>query len=137
MSTYLYISKKCPYCDKLMKGIGSEEIMNHIEVLNVDVQKPIPEHKISHVPTIVFGNETIVGTAINKWFKSYKKDIGGEDSFLEGSDVIDAADPFGETTNEGDPFESFGDIKPKISDEMQKRINMSVNEAYESMNVNR
>ena len=53
MSTYLYISKKCPYCERLMKEISSEEIINHMEIINVDVQKPISEHKITHVPTIV------------------------------------------------------------------------------------
>ena len=142
MSTYLYISKKCPYCEKLMKEISSEEIINHMEIINVDVQKPIPEHKISHVPTIVFGNETIVGKSIGGWFGDYKKKVGGkmneEDAFPMGNDVFDEhADPFGDSVEGGDPFSSFGDIKPKISEDMQKRISMSVNEAYESMNVQR
>lgn len=146
MSTYLYISKKCPYSGKLMKQIQSEEIVNHMTIINVDVQKPIPEHKITHVPTIIFGNETIVGKAIDGWFGNYKKKIGGkavkeeaeEEPFPMGNDDMGhMADPFGNSDDGGDPFASFGEIKPKISEEMQKRINMSVNEAYESMNVQR
>jgi hypothetical protein len=142
MSTYLYISKKCPFCEKLMKDISSEEIVNHMEIVNVDVQKPIPEHKVTHVPTIVFGNETIVGKSIEGWFGDYKKKIGGKiqegDTFPMGNDTgDDLSDPFGNPIDGGDPFSSFGDIKPQISDDMKKRINMSVNEAYESMNVQR
>ena len=136
MSVYLYISKRCPHSDKLMKQISTEEIMNHLEVVNVDIQKPMKEHKISHVPTVVFGNETYVGKGIDTWLGEYKKQIEGEEVF-PGTNEDDGGDPFGDNIDGGDPFESFGDIKPKVSEEMQKRISMSVNEAYENMNVSR
>ena len=136
MSVYLYISKRCPHSDNLMKQISKEELMNHIEVINVDITKPMKEHKISHVPTVVFGNETFVGKGIDTWLGEYKKQVGGEGVF-PGTNDDDGGDPFGDPIDGGDPFESFGDIKPKVSEEMQKRISMSVNEAYEDMNVSR
>ena len=140
MSIHLYISKKCPFSDKLMKQISTEEIINHMEVINVDIQKPLKEHKLTHVPTIVFGNNTYVGKGIDTWLGEYKKSIGGknvDEEMFPGNNEDDGGDPFGDTIDGGDPFASFGDIKPKVSEEMQKRISMSVNEAYETMNVSR
>ena len=142
MSIHLYISKKCPFSDKLMKQIAKEEIVNHMEIINVDIQKPIDQHKVSHVPTIVFGNNTYVGKGIDTWLAEYKKSAGGKSTAGEdvfpGQNDDDGTDPFGEDmSGGGDPFASFGDIKPKVSDEMQARISMTVNEAYEKMNVQR
>ena len=106
--------------------------------MNIDTQRPIPEHKLTHVPTIIEGNETIIGNAVGKWFEKRTSSFKEEESFpLGNSEMENAADPFGDADEGGDPFASFGDIKPKISDEMQKRISMSVNEAYEAMNVQR
>lgn len=141
MSIHLYISKKCPFSDKLMKQIAKEEIINHMEIINVDIQRPIDEHKVTHVPTIVFGNNTYVGKGIDTWLSEYKKSAGGksvDEELFPGQNDDDGADPFGDSQLDGgDPFASFGDIKPNVSKEMQDRISMSVNEAYEKMNIQR
>ena len=108
MSIHLYISKKCPFCDKLMKQIASEEIINHMEIINVDIQKPIDEHKISHVPTIVFGNNTYVGKGIDTWLAEYKKSAGGKninEEIFPGQMEDEGGDPFGDAIDGGDPFE--------------------------------
>ena len=135
MSIHLYISKKCPFCDTLLRQINGGEVAKHMEIINIDVQKPIPEHKVTHVPTIVFGNNTYVGKGIDAWLEEYKKNSGEEVFPFENEE--ECADPFGDGIDGGDPFESFGDIKPTVSDEMQKRISMPLGEAYEAMNTQR
>ena len=124
MSIHLYISKRCPHSVKLLETVGSQEVKNHIEIINIDVKSVLKTHKVTRVPTLIFGNDCHVGNKIYKWLDAYNEK-NSTPAFFE-PDVDEDCDPF-----------NYGLMKPQISDEMNKRINMSVNEAYEAMNVTR
>ena len=125
MSIHLYVSKRCPHSVKLLETVGSQEVKNHMDIINIDVKPILKTHKVTRIPTLIFGNDRHVGNKIYKWLDAYKKK-NSTPAFFEQSTEEVSSDPF-----------SYEQMKPKVSDEMNKRINMTVNEAYEAMNVTR
>ena len=132
----LLFSQRCQHSMKLIKYIQENKPL-HSMLRFHDVNKMgVPEQldgKINSVPVLVTtsDNKILVGKEIMAWFESaLPSDFVGMDDKFGGASLTDADDNGG-----GDMFalDNYGvPLSPQMTGDMQKKIDMSVQEAYQS-----
>ena len=136
----LLFSQRCPHSMKIIKYIQDtpalQSMLSFHDVNNLGVPEEL-NGKITSVPVLLTKSDQkiLVGREIMAWFESViPAEFVGVDDAFGGASLTDP-----EGGNDGAMFqlESYGvSLAPPLTDDMEKRIAMSVQEAYQSRQTN-
>lgn len=122
----LVYSNRCDFCSDVISFIKKNDSLLAITRFHDINTHGVPKG-VSRVPTLITRNGTIVGRDIKDYLENLIPST--TESYGFGSDIGTSVDG---TTDEGN-LDNFGrSLEPKnISKELQDRISMSVNDAYQ------
>ena len=122
----LVYSNRCDFCSDVISFIKKNDSLLTITRFHDINTHGVPKG-VSRVPTLITHNGTIVGRDIKDYLENLIPST--TESYGFGSDIGTSVDG---TTDEGN-LDNFGrSLEPKkISKELQDRISMSVNDAYQ------
>ena len=131
----LLFSQRCQHSMKIIKYIQDNKPLHSMLTFH-DVNKMgVPEEldgKINSVPVLITTNDKkiLVGKEIMAWFDSVlPSDFVGMDDSFGGASLTDADEDGGDMFQ----LDSYGvALAPPVNGDMQKKIDMSVQDAYQS-----
>ncbi len=91
----LYVSSRCPNCNRFIGALARLEISRQVRVVDVDRQ---PVEGIEAVPTRSDGRGTFVGTEAFKWLAQHEADAPLDTISLMGNHGL----PFSDISTDGD-----------------------------------
>ena len=135
MAGILVFSEKCPYCLEVLNFIKEHPVLIPIVKTHNINRQGVPEG-IKRVPVVITSNgERHTGIEVLRWLEAMipTNFEGGWCSTCTGTSFDEPFDEIGD----GFPLDAYGiSLAPPLTNDLQKKIDKSVNEAYQNIKKN-
>lgn len=135
MAGILVFSEKCPYCLEVLNFIKEHPVLIPIVKTHNINRQGVPEG-LKRVPVVITSNgERHTGIEVLRWLEAMipTNFEGGWCSSCNGTSFDEPFDEIGD----GFPLDAYGiSLAPPLTKDLQKKIDKSVNEAYQDIKKN-
>jgi hypothetical protein len=135
MAGVLVFSEKCPYCLEVLNFIKEHPVLIPIVKTHNINRQGVPDG-LKRVPAVITSSgEKHIGVEVIRWLEAMipTNFEGGWCSTCTGTSFDEPPDEIGD----GFPLDAYGiSLAPPLTKDLQKKIDKSVNEAYQDIKKN-